>query len=69
MQQQIPMTRNAEGEQVLVTNGASSPTLADVLTLVNTGLQKAAANMDDMSLEMDMTGERLLVKFRAYRRK
>ena len=56
-----------EDDRVVALRNGTTPTLAETLAMLDQGLQRAASAMDDVSLEVDVTGPRLHLKFRAYK--
>ena len=56
-----------DDDRVVALRGGTPPTLTETLAMLDQGLQQAANQMDDISLEIDAGGDRLRVRFRAYK--
>jgi hypothetical protein len=68
VKQQLPVIR-AEGDQVvaLSRDASSTSSIASTLSELTRAMQKTITGMDDVSLELDASPDRLRVRLRAYR--
>jgi hypothetical protein len=68
VKQQVPVIR-AEGDHgvVLSREVSTPPTIAATLSELTRAMQKTITGMDDVSLELDASPDRLRVRLRAYR--
>ena len=69
VKQQVPVIR-AEGDNGVVLSGdvSTPPSIAATLSELTRAMQKTITGMDDVSLELDASPERLRVRLRAYKR-